>query len=194
LGLMDERARQLQAALHPARQPAGLAAPNVPQADELEDFPDALSPTPPEHPEQARNEIDVLAGGQVLVQGEGLRHVADPLAIRASKALRDAAHDGHLAVRRLDRAGHQSDRRRLARSGGADESEDRPARHRELDAAENLMMVEPMRDPMHRDDQVPTAAIRARPVRGITWLRLGRLLNGRLDRWIGSHGSSWGLL
>ena len=84
LGLVDEGAGELEAALHPARQLAGLAAADIPQVDDLQDLADASPAPTPEHPEQAGDEVDVLAGRQVLVQGERLRHVADPLARRAA--------------------------------------------------------------------------------------------------------------
>ena len=50
--IVDERAGQLEAPLHPARQPAGPTAADVPQVDELEDLAGAPPARAPQHPEQ----------------------------------------------------------------------------------------------------------------------------------------------
>ena len=100
-GLVDERAGELEPALHAARQPAGAAAADVPQLDQLEDLADAPPAPRREHPEQARDEVDVLVRGEVRVQREQLGHVADPLAGRAPEPARVLAEHADLALRRV---------------------------------------------------------------------------------------------
>ena len=63
--LMDERAGQLEAALHAARHVARPAVAGVPQLEQLEAPRGPACAAPPEQPEQAADEVDVLAGGQV---------------------------------------------------------------------------------------------------------------------------------
>ena len=100
VGLVDEGAGELETALHPAGQLARPAAAGVPQVDELEHLADPAPAAPQQHPEQARDEVDVLAGGEVRVQREQLGHVADPLAGPAAEAARVLAEDPDLARRR----------------------------------------------------------------------------------------------
>jgi len=67
---MDEGAGQLEAALHPAGELPRASVPMLPQVDDAEDF---LDPPPASWEEQtieAGSEVDVLAGGQVRIQGE----------------------------------------------------------------------------------------------------------------------------
>ena len=140
--IVDERAGQLESPLHPARQPAGATTAHVPQVDELEDLAGPPPARAPQHPEQRGDEVDVLADGQVRVQGERLRHVADPLAGLASKAARFLAKDRHRAARRRQGAGQQPDGRRLARAGRADDPEDDARRHGQRDAVDRELIRE----------------------------------------------------
>ena len=126
--IVDERAGQLEPSLHPARQPAGAPAADVPQVDQLEDLAGPPPARAPQHPEQRRDEIDVLADRQVRVQGERLGHVADPLARLASE--RGAVpRRGPVTVPLVGVSAPVSsaDGRRLARAGWADDPEDVPA-------------------------------------------------------------------
>ena len=91
--VVDQRAGQLEPALHPAREAAGAAAADVPQVDELEHLAGPPAPRPEQHPEQRADEVDVLAHGQVRVERERLRHVADPLAGLAPEPARFLAQD-----------------------------------------------------------------------------------------------------
>ena len=78
LGVVDERARELQPAAHAARQVAGPSLPGVGELQPVEQRPDARPPAEHEQPVQARDEVQVLADGQVVVQRDVLGHEADP--------------------------------------------------------------------------------------------------------------------
>ena len=84
-----------------------------------------------QHPEQRRDEVDVLAGGQVRIQREQLGHVADLLARPAPEPARVLAEDADRAARRGEGAGEHPDDGRLAGARRADHAEDRPLRDRE---------------------------------------------------------------
>ena len=140
--IVHERAGELEPALHAARQPARATAADVPQVDQLEDLAGPPPARAPEHPEQRGDEVDVLADGQVRVQGERLRHVADPLAGLAAEAARAPRPGPDLAARRAQGAGHHPDGRRLARAGRADDPEDGARRHGQRDAVDRELIRE----------------------------------------------------
>ena len=87
--IVDERAGELETALHPAGQVRRSSFSHVPQVEQLEHRPYASPPAQQEHPEEARDEVQVLPGRQVRVQAEQLGHVADPRAGPAAEPLRD---------------------------------------------------------------------------------------------------------
>ena len=132
--LVDERAGELEAPLHAAGELAGPAAARLPQLDQLEHLADAPPAAPDEHPEQRRDEVDVLVRGEVGVERELLGHVADLLAGRPAEAARVLAQHLDFAVIGVEGAGDHPDRRRLAGARRADDAEDRAGRHREVDA------------------------------------------------------------
>src|SRR5947208_1611183 len=111
---VDESAGELESSLHPTRQARGAAAAGGPQVDRLQRFADAPATPRPEQPEQARDEADVLACGQVGVEREELRHIADALARAAAELAWVLAQDLNCSARRRERAGQQPDQRRLA--------------------------------------------------------------------------------
>ncbi len=77
--LVHERTGKLQPSLHPAREATGASAADVIQPDKAQHLADASAPARREQAEQARHEVDVLGHGQVRIQRELLRHVADLL-------------------------------------------------------------------------------------------------------------------
>ena len=92
---MDQRTRELQAPKHPARQVGGTTPSDRPQIDRLEDGPGLSSTSKEEQPVETRDEIDVLADGQLGVHDRELRHVADPPALGARRPGRVDAEDPH---------------------------------------------------------------------------------------------------
>ncbi len=142
LGVVDERAGELQPAAHAARQVAGPSLPGVGELQPVEQRPDARPPLEQEQPVQARDEVQVLADGQVVVQRDVLGHEADPGAGLGGKPGGVGAEHLGLAAGRAEGAREQPDRRRLAGAAGADDADDRPARDREVDARQRDDVVE----------------------------------------------------
>ena len=126
---------ELEAPLHPTRQPAGAPVAHRPQVHELEDLAGPPATPPPEEPEERRDEVDVFAGREVRIERELLRHVADPFACAPLEAERILAHHADLAIGRGQRSGHQPHERRLAGSGRTDDPDDRALRHRRTDTS-----------------------------------------------------------
>ena len=125
-GVVDERARELEAALHAAGEVAGEDVARVEEVDDLERALDSTGAPEGTDAVQRRNESDVLLCRQVLVEAEQLGHVGEPAAHSAAEAHRVLAQDGDLALASAERAGEHPDRRRLAGSARADDAEDRP--------------------------------------------------------------------
>ena len=68
--VMDQRAGQLEPALHATRQGTGTPPADVPQVDQLQDLARTTMAGPPQDAEQRRHEVDVLARAQVRVEHE----------------------------------------------------------------------------------------------------------------------------
>ncbi len=163
-GIVDERARELEPALHAAGQAPGSPAADVPQVEQLEDLAGPASAAREHHPEQRPHEVDVLADRQIRVERERLGHVAEPLAGLAPEPARLLAQHPDRARCRGQGTREKPDRRRLARPRRSDQAEDRPRRHDQRDTVHGELVVEPHRDVVDDD-------------RGVG-LRLGRVGRG----------------
>ena len=98
------------------------------RSHQLEHLADAAPAPRHEHPEQARDEVDVLVRRQVGVQGELLGHVADALAGRPPEPPRVLAQHPDLARGGVEGARDQADRGRLAGARRPDDAQDRARR------------------------------------------------------------------
>src|SRR5207249_9231705 len=102
--LVHDRRAKRHALLPPARQAARQLTALALEARELEH--PALAGRPPtrRHAVDAGEEVEVLVDGEVVVERELLRHVADllPHALRAERS--DLAREPHLALARLHQA------------------------------------------------------------------------------------------
>ena len=137
LRLVDERAGDRQAALQAAGQRVDLVPGPVRELDEIEQRVGPLPDEPAGQAEVPAVDEQVLADGQLDVEGVLLRDHAEPGPDRGPVADRVAAEDGQLAAgRRRDAADHPH------RGGLA-----RPVRPEE---AERLAAVQVEIDPVHR--------------------------------------------
>ena len=161
-GIVDERARELETALHAAGQTPGSPAPDVPQVEELEDLAGPAPPAREHHPEQRPHEVDVLADRQVRVERERLGHVAEPLAGLAPEPARLLAQHPDRAGCRGQGPRQKPDGRRLARARRSDQAEDRPGGDDQRDAVDGELVVEPHRDVVDDDRGVGRGRRRAR--------------------------------
>ncbi len=118
---MDERARQRELLFHPARQTLGQALAKLHETRELEQ---TLS-TRHEivDPVQSREELDVLVDGEIAVQTELLRDVANRGRGRAVRPERIGAEQPHLAAVRSDQTADETQQRRLSRPVRPDHAE-----------------------------------------------------------------------
>src|SRR5437899_101669 len=94
------------------------------------------------HAVDADEEVEVLVDGEVVVERELLRHVADllPHALRAERA--DLARKPHLALARLHQAAEHLDGRGLPRPVGAEQAVDLAVAHLEVDALDRDELAE----------------------------------------------------
>ena len=111
-------------------------------------------------------ERDVLVDGQIAVQTESLREIADALGQRAMRAHRIEAEHAHLARVGVQQPAHQANRRRLAGAVGADEAEHLAALHVEAQAGERRRLAVSLDDaiavrPPARDQRRSFIAARA---------------------------------
>ena len=151
VGIVDECRGQFQSSLHATGQSTGAPTTGVPQVDELEHLAGATVTGAPQHAEQRRDEIDVLARRQVRVEGELLWHVPDPLTGPSPEGPRVLAEHAYLTVVGCERSGEQTDRGRLAGPGRADDAQDRPARDRQGDPVHCGVVAETLRGPVDDD-------------------------------------------
>ena len=129
---VDERACQGHPLLHAARQLRRPLPSRGLEPHELERVPHPALDLRGRHPPLAQAEGDVLADGQVREERVGLEDHAEPAQMR--RPSRDVlAVDQHPPGRRLDEAGHEVQRGRLAAAGGPQEREEFALVHGEVE-------------------------------------------------------------
>src|SRR6266508_4660142 len=149
--LVHHRRPEGHALLPAAGQAAGDLAAAVLEAGEGEDPSLPLFAALGRHAVDAGEEVQVLDDGEVVVQGELLGHVADPLphALRA----KPAAFAGQLDVPggRLEEAAEHLDGRGLAGAVGAEETIDLTVAHLEIDARDGREAAEDLAEAARAD-------------------------------------------
>ncbi len=121
---VHERAGERELLLHAPGELAGEAIAEARQARGLEQAPRLLRACGPSDAEHVRVKVDVLVDGEVLVEPEALRHVAD-VALDALGVAHDVeARDGRRAAVGPEDAGEHAQRGGLARAVWPDEAED----------------------------------------------------------------------
>ena len=101
------------------------------------------------HAEHAREVREVLAHGEIAVDGRCLRHVAEPVA-QSRRAGRETEH-GHVAPGHDLNADDRADQRRLAAPARAEEAGHDPALDRDGEIAENGRTATVDAQPLHLD-------------------------------------------
>jgi len=76
----------------------------------------------PDHPVDLREEVDVLARGEIVVEAEPLAHVADAVADLGGVRADVVAEDGRGAAARFLQPAERAHERRLAQAVRADEA------------------------------------------------------------------------
>ncbi len=156
---MHERAGERETLLDAAGKRAGV---HVLLPGELEDLDDLLPPRRDlvgRHEVHLGEELDVLVDREVVVERELLRHVADAR-LHAVGVLHDVdAVDGGRSLARREQATEHPDRRRLAGAVRAEESEDAPSRHLEVEVIDGDEVAEPTHEAAALDGEIAHDAL-----------------------------------
>ena len=102
---------------------------------------------------EPRHEGQVLGDGQVFVEGEALRHVADLALYRGALGADIEPEHRALPGIGLEQAADHPDRRGLARAVGAEETDDLAGRHREIDIVDHRALAEALGHPVNIDGE-----------------------------------------
>ena len=103
------------------------------------------------NPVHSRDEIEVLADGQVFPQRKALRHVADLALDRVGLADHVEAEAGPAAVVRREQAAQHPDRCRLAAAVGSEKAVDLAALHLQREIPHDVLVAEMLVETMHVD-------------------------------------------
>src|SRR5262245_31799941 len=103
------------------------------EAEPIDKFVDPGAGTVAGEIEDARVEIEVLTDGELAVEGEGLRHIADALARGQVVGVHGIAEEPGLALGGGEEAGQHLHRGGLAATVGAEKAEDLAAADGEAD-------------------------------------------------------------
>ncbi len=175
VGLVHECGRERELLLHAARQVLGVAALERRESRELERGLGAPGPLGLGHTPQPREEVEVLAHGEVLIERKALRHVADARLDASGLSEDRRAEDLGVAFVGREHRCEQPNQRRLARAVGADEAEDLASADLKIDVIDSDQIPEPVSEPA-RDDSVVGRGGRGRGVdhgggRSYVWSR-----------------------
>src|SRR5690606_37134280 len=99
-------------------------------------------------------EEEVLLDGEVLIEAELLRHVADAPLDELGLGGDVVADDAAAAAGGVEQAAEHADGRELARAVGAKHAEDLPATHLEGDVADGAQVTEAAAEPLRVDDDL----------------------------------------
>ncbi len=141
-GAVEQRARDLQAAEHPAGERAREPLEHRLELHRLDRLLDALAPLAPGHAGHAAVEVEVLVGGERAVDGDRLGDVADAGAHREAVAADVIAGHQRAPVGGLEQGREHADGGRLARAVGPEQAEHLAGCDREGDAADGLELTE----------------------------------------------------
>jgi hypothetical protein len=157
-GPVQEREREIEAALHPARVADDLAIGRLAQADALDQLVAATPALALRDPVQGSLEAHVLARGQLRVERRllegGADRVADPGAVGDDVVARDPCASGAGG----EESGEDVDGRRLAGAVRAEEAVDRAGRDLEVDSGDGADAALEFADEAARLDPVSVSA------------------------------------
>ena len=150
-GSNDERARDRDALLHPARELPGPARLETGQLDELEHLGDPLLPPRPVPAEQLERQRDVPHHRPPVVEDRVLEDDS-VVVVEAGLVRRLPVHEQRPRAR-LDQVADDAEERRLAAARRADERDELPRRDLEIDVLERRHAgAKGLREPLDRDD------------------------------------------
>jgi hypothetical protein len=116
---------------------------------------------------QARREAQVLVDGEIAVETERLRHVADPRLQRRDVAAHVVPENRRLRGLDVEKTRERAEERRLAGAIGPDDRDDLCALQDEIDAGERTPTAVALFQPAYADDGLghPTTPSSERRVR-----------------------------
>ncbi|MEJ7697319.1 MAG: hypothetical protein WKF78_12040 [Candidatus Limnocylindrales bacterium] len=132
-----------QLLLHALAERAGHVVPPLPQAEQPQIVLDPLRASSRRQPVQPREEIEIGARRQLVVEARRLGQDTDPGAHLLGLGSDIEAVDGGRAFRRPDECRQQPDGRRLARAVGAEETQHLALSDLEIHAADRPPVAEP---------------------------------------------------
>jgi hypothetical protein len=148
---VDERPGQGELLLHPAREVGHGIISSFPQPDFFQQGLDpsvSFSRVETSHPCE---EVEVLPGGESVVQSVTFEQHTDPFANPLTIAQDVPTQDFRTALGRFHEAEQQSDRGRLTRAIGSEESEDRAGRHVQIQGIDRQDITESPGEPPRAD-------------------------------------------
>ena len=147
---MEQRAAEREPLRHAARVRGDAVGARLPEAEALEQHPDALPSLG--DPVQPPVQVEVLERGQLAVDERLVPEEADVLA---------RGLDVQLATGRQSEPGAESEERRLPRSVRAGHEQEASARELEVESAEHALLAEPLLDLPRADHAVESTSGRA---------------------------------
>jgi hypothetical protein len=147
----DQPGGEIESPAHASRVGAGAAVGGLGEGEALEQFIGAASGGDPGQPAQPAHHLEVLAPGQLLVDGRELAGEADPAADRERRGDDVVPEHGCVAAgRRLQRR-EDPDQRRLAGAVGSEQAEHGSGRYLEVEPVERDHVPEPHPQPVRLD-------------------------------------------
>ena len=169
---MEQADGNVETPLHASRQVLRPLLGTVRERDDLEHLVDPARQLRATHPVQPAEEAQVLAGAEVRVDGEVLRHVADLLLGRRRAGLDGDPVDHHVAAVPTEDPADHRDRGRLAGTVGSEEAVCLADRDFERDAVDSQALGEPLAKT--RAGQADCRSRNRRPLRRGRRSNLGR--------------------
>ena len=149
--IVDERARHRQHLAHPAGKFAGHGVPFFFQIGQVQQTREPLRQFISRHPAGAGEKANVFFDGQVAIEAETLRDVAELISHLVAVAPDIHARDLRPAAAGMNQSTQHPDRRRLARAICAEETEDRSRRDRERKIADRVRIAVGFAEAVEKD-------------------------------------------
>jgi hypothetical protein len=165
---VDHRHREREPLPHAERESIGQHVHDLGKIETLCHLGDAAGNGLRRHLEQPGVQVEVLPDGELGIEREGLRHVADAPARLDIAGIDLPAEQPGAALARFEQAGQHLHRRGLATAVRAEEAEDFPARNRQIDRVDSDEIAEAHGQPLGFDRQhIVMAGIAGRDHHGV---------------------------
>src|SRR5215472_3773318 len=142
---MDQSARYLEPAAHPTRVSRNQIVGALTEPYHFEQAAGAFVPLAPGYIVELAVDVNIFPAREIQVGGQCLRNYSDSFANPSRVTNYIVAGDGGLSGRNGQQRGQHPDQRGLARSVGAQQSEDFATPHLEADAVDRGEATEPLR-------------------------------------------------